>query len=139
MSDELSIRFFNGPPVADDLLPGQAGVNASLIDQLILTKPDRNPHWHRLVFHIFMKPEPDGTVPANPHLAEVIGVHHTTVIRQKKNLEALGLIYRTRLIGEYAYHPDIVLVRTKEGRVVNHPRYGRLDATADNPGINLSV
>ncbi|WP_313606445.1 hypothetical protein [Rhizobium sp.] len=139
MSDEISIRFFDGPPVADDLLPGQAGVNASLIDQLIQMKPSKNMHWHRLVFHIFMKPERDGTVPANPLLAEVIGVHQTTMIRQKKNLENLGLIYRTRLIGEYAYHPDIVLVRTKEGRVVNHPRYGRLDATADNPGINLPV
>lgn len=137
MSDELSIRFFNGPPVADDLLPGQAGVNASLIDQLILKKPSKNPHWHRLVFHIFMKPERDGTVPANPLLAEVIGVHHTTIIRQKKNLDTLGLIYRTNLTGGYAYNPNIVVVKTKSGRVVKHPRYGRSDITADSLGTDL--
>jgi hypothetical protein len=139
MSDELSIRFFNGPPDADALLPGQAGVNASLIDQLILKKPSKNPHWHRLVFHIFMKPESDGTVPANPVLADVIGVHHTTIIRQKKNLEALGLIYRTKVTGTYAYHPDIVVVRTKLDRVVRHPRYGRTEITADSLGTDLPV
>lgn len=139
MSDELSIRFFDGPPVADDLSPGQAGVNASVIDQLIANKPNRNPHWHRLVFHIFMKPGSDGVVPSNPDLAEAIGVHHTTIIRQKKNLEALGLIYRTTLNGGFAYNPNVVLVRKRSGSLAKYPRYANRELSPDSLEIDLSA
>lgn len=139
MDHQLSIRFFNGPPKGDDLRAGEAGVNATLFDQLIQNKPSKNPHWLRLLFHIFMAPQRDGLVPSNSDLAEVIGVHHTTIHRQKKNLESLGLIYRVNFIGGFGYHPNMLVVKTEEGRIVRYPRYVREHVTADSLGTDLSV
>ncbi|KAB2676519.1 hypothetical protein HBA92_16010 [Ochrobactrum sp. MR28] len=135
MKGSITVKPFEGIPVADEIEAGQAGVNVTLLSEIADNPPPKNKHWNEMFRLMVLNPKPDGSVPTNDELAEALGVFRDTVRRAKLRWQKLGLIYRVNYNGLYAYNPKLLVVKNRQGEVINLPWIDARAAEENAPNV----
>lgn len=74
-----------------------------------------------MIRDMVMHPRVDGTAPTNDEMAAKFGIFRDTVARAKKRFQKIGVIYRVNHNGVYAFSHKMVVVKDKNGNVINLP------------------
>lgn len=135
MKGSIRVKTFEGPPIADEISAGEAGVNIQWLTEIADNPPPKNKYWNAMFRNMVLNPRPDGSVPTNDELADALGVFRDTVRRAKLRWQKLGVIYRVNYNGLYAYNPKMLIIKDEDGNVIALPSID-VRAASENAAVH---
>ena len=121
-----SVKFFEGPPIVEDLEAGELGVNIDLFRQIRdhYRKAKENIPC-RVLADICQDIQPNGYIGRVDDSATRLSTALTTVQRWRSRFAENGLLRRHNWNGRFSVDPKVAILIDKDGKMVKPPKQGK--------------